>query len=85
MPYRLSVLWVIRRSSFLCAVTSPCARRPERPDNQERLKEQADSAGSIAVEAECIDAIHILRDVAGKNYDEERCGDPAELSAVFPE
>jgi hypothetical protein len=48
------------------------------------LKEQADCAGAIAVEAEPIDAIYILRNVARENCDEERRGDPADLGAVFP-
>jgi hypothetical protein len=48
------------------------------------LKEQADCASAIAVESEGVDAIYILRNIAGENCDEECCGYPTDLSAKFP-
>ena len=43
--------------SFAHSVTSPGTCRPERPDNQERLKEQAYCAGAITVESEGIGVV----------------------------
>jgi hypothetical protein len=38
----------------------------QRGGDQDRLEEQADQPGLIAVEAECVGVLDVLRDVAGK-------------------
>lgn len=51
---------------------SPGARRPQRPRDEHRLKEQAHQPGPVAVEAEGIPVSEPLGDVAGEYRDEER-------------
>ena len=60
----------------------PRAGAMQRPGNEQRLKEQAGEALAVGVEAEGVHPVEILRDVAGKDGDEERGGAQADGHAV---
>ena len=45
---------------------------PERPGNQHRLEEQADKTSLVSVKSECVDAVHVLADVARENSNVEQ-------------
>ena len=44
---------------------------PQRPQHQQGLKEQSDCSSAIAIQSEGIDVVDVLRDVSGKDCDEE--------------
>lgn len=55
----------------------PGAGAPEGPDDEDGLEEEADEAGGVGVEAEGVDAVDVLGDVAGEDEDEEDGDEPA--------
>lgn len=57
---------------------------PERPQNQQGLKEQTGEPGSVSVEAEGVGVGEVLRDVSREDGDKERSGDPTHLASIPP-
>ena len=61
---------------------TPCAGRPECPNDEERLEEESCEPLGARIESEGIVAFGPLSDVAGKDYDEESGDDPADGHAA---
>ena len=55
----------------------PCSGTPKRPDYQQGLEEQPDQARLVRIQAKCVDAVHVLGNIAWEDRHKESRDNPA--------
>lgn len=73
------------KASVPCGFTNtPTTRAPKRPRDEYRLEEEANESVRVGGQAECVDVVDILIEVAGKNQHKEKSQQGADLGFVAP-